>query len=277
MLYIGHIENLRMGQAFVDYINGFNISCQIKPVDSGCEIWLVNSEQRLKTLDEFEQFMANPNQPKYLEASWSTPNQQINYGNTSGFNRELLTNIISKSSLFVSIIFISCVMIYFVFNFINHDFYQWFKITEGYQSLSLNQPWRYITPALIHFSLLHITFNLLWWWQLGGLIEMKQSKSHIILLFLLAAVIPNLAQYFISGPNFGGLSGVVYALFGYCWILGKYKPSLGVSIQPAVFGIALVWLVAGYFDVLGLSVANTAHLAGLLVGCTLGWLETKKQ
>jgi len=276
MLYIGHLDNLRMGQAFVDYLNGLKISCQIKATDTGCEIWLLNSEQRIKTLEEFDQFVRNPNQPKYLAASWSTPNQQINYGNTSDLNRELLANIISKSSLFVSVIFLSCLFLFFMYNFINNDFYQWFKITQGYQSLSLNQPWRFITPALIHFSALHIVFNLLWWWQLGGMIEMKQSKSHIILLFLLAAIIPNIAQYFISGPNFGGLSGVVYALFGYCWILGKYKPKLGVTIQPTVFGIALIWLVAGYFDVFGISVANTAHLLGLIVGCSLGWIETKR-
>lgn len=276
MIYIGHIDNLRMGQAFVDYINGFSISCQIRAIDNGCEIWLIDNEQHIKTFQEFEQFIANPNQSKYFAASWSTPNQQINYGSTNSFNRELLTNIISKSSFFVTLISISCVCFFFIYSFVNPDFYEWFKITNGYQSLSFYNPWRFITPAIMHFSALHITFNLLWWWQLGSLIEMKQSKYHLILLFLLSAIISNLAQYVITGPNFGGLSGVVYALFGYCWILGKYKPSIGVTIQPTIFGIALIFLIAGYFDFLGMNIANTAHLTGLFVGCMLGWVEVKK-
>lgn len=28
--------------------------------------------------------------------------------------------------------------------------------------------WRYFTHALMHFSLMHILFNLLWWWYLGA-------------------------------------------------------------------------------------------------------------
>lgn len=31
--------------------------------------------------------------------------------------------------------------------------------------------WRYFTHALMHFSLMHILFNLLWWWYLGGAVE----------------------------------------------------------------------------------------------------------
>ncbi|VED45788.1 Rhomboid protease glpG [Raoultella terrigena] len=31
--------------------------------------------------------------------------------------------------------------------------------------------WRYFSHALMHFSLMHILFNLLWWWYLGGAVE----------------------------------------------------------------------------------------------------------
>lgn len=33
--------------------------------------------------------------------------------------------------------------------------------------------WRYFTHALMHFSLMHILFNLLWWWYLGGAVEKR--------------------------------------------------------------------------------------------------------
>jgi len=280
MFYIGRVNNLRMAQAFIDYANGLGATCQLKEADVGCEIWLLNGSKRLMTVKEFELFLANPNNNKYLAASWQTPNQQIDFDNNNDHNKKpnriLLANIISKSSVFVVIIFAVCMLIYFLNGRVSFDLFQYLKITADSQELSVAQPWRLVTPALIHFSTLHITFNLIWWWQLGGLVEMKQSTVKLITLFLLSAIISNLAQYMATGPNFGGLSGVVYALFGYCWMLGKHKPSLGISMPPAVFGFALVWLVAGYFEVLGMNIANTAHVVGLIVGCVLGWFESQK-
>lgn len=280
MYYIGLVNNLRMAQAFIDYANGFGASCQLKDTDAGGEIWLLNGEKRLTTVAEFDEFIQNPNQNKYLAASWATPNKQIDFDTNNDLNKNpnriLVTNILSKTSLFVAIILITCWVLYFFDRSLHFNVYPYFKIAQEYQGLSMSQPWRLVTPALIHFSLLHITFNLIWWWQLGGLVEMKQSTTKLVTLFMLSAIISNLAQYVTTGPNFGGLSGVVYALFGYCWMLGKYKPSLGISMQPAMFGIALTWLVAGYFNVLGLNIANTAHLVGLVVGCGLGWFESKK-
>jgi len=280
MFYIGRVNNLRMAQAFIDYANGLGATCQLKEADEGCEIWLLNGSKRLMTVKEFELFLATPNNNKYLAASWATPNQQIDFDNNNDHNKNpnriLLANIISKSSVFVVIIFAVCMFIYFLNGRVSFDLFQYLKITADSQELSVAQPWRLVTPALIHFSTLHITFNLIWWWQLGGLVEMKQSTFKLITLFLLSAIISNLAQYMATGPNFGGLSGVVYALFGYCWMLGKHKPSLGISMPPAVFGFALVWLVAGYFEVLGMNIANTAHVVGLIVGCVLGWFESKK-
>jgi GlpG protein len=275
MYYIGLVNNLRMAQAFIDYANGFGASCLLKDADEGCEIWLLNGGEHLEVIKEFEEFVAYPNQNKYLAASWTTPNQQIDFDinndTNKNTNRILIANILSKTSIFVAIILMTCWGLYMF-----QPPFHYFSITPDNQGLSVSQPWRLITPALVHFSILHITFNLIWWWQLGGLVEMKQSTTKLVTLFMLSAIISNLAQYWVTGPNFGGLSGVVYALFGYCWMLGKYKPSIGINIPPAVFGIALIWLVAGYFEVLGMKIANTAHLAGLIIGCGLGWFESKK-
>ncbi len=83
------------------------------------------------------------------------------------------------------------------------------------------QLWRYFTPALIHFSHLHIAFNLIFWWILASLIERVRGSGRLLGLLFLIAVISNTAQYVVSNAPFGGLSGVVYGLFGYVWIYGK--------------------------------------------------------
>ncbi len=40
-------------------------------------------------------------------------------------------------------------------------------------------------------------------------------------------------------------------------------------------GFMLLWLVLGFMDVFGLSIANGAHLGGLLVGLAQGWLDNR--
>ena len=132
-----------------------------------------------------------------------------------------------------------------------------------------SQPWRLITPMLLHFSILHIIFNLLWWADLGRLIERHQSSAQLLLVTLVTAGISNVAQFLHSGPLFGGLSGVVYGLLGYLWIYGRLNPGAGYALRREIVLFMLAWMVICF---VGLSsvVANAAHLAGLVSGCLLG-------
>ncbi|MDF1723195.1 MAG: rhomboid family intramembrane serine protease [Alcanivorax sp.] len=132
-----------------------------------------------------------------------------------------------------------------------------------------NQPWRLVTPMLLHFSLLHLLFNLLWWSDLGRLIERFQSSGQLVLVTLVTGITANVAQFFHTGPMFGGLSGVVYGLLGYLWIYGKVNPQSGYPLRREIVIFMLAWMVICF---VGLSsvVANAAHLAGLVSGCLLG-------
>ncbi|MCO4756441.1 MAG: rhomboid family intramembrane serine protease [Oceanospirillaceae bacterium] len=130
--------------------------------------------------------------------------------------------------------------------------------------------WRLFTPVFLHFSLLHIIFNLLWVWIVGSKIEYFQGRWALAGLVLFSGISSNLAQFYISGPLFGGMSGVVFALLGYAWLWDRRNPAKAVGLPPALFGFMIVWLVLGYSGLLegmGLgAIANTAHLAGLIAG-----------
>lgn len=133
------------------------------------------------------------------------------------------------------------------------------------------QWWRVITPAFIHFGIVHIAFNLIWWWSLGRQIETRFGSSTLMLLFLFSAIGSNVGQLIVSGSNFGGLSGVVYAVVGFVWWIGWLRPKWNLSLPNPVIGFLLVWLVLGYMDVLWVNMANTAHTVGLLSGCLFAW------
>ncbi|CSB21880.1 GlpG protein [Vibrio cholerae] len=137
------------------------------------------------------------------------------------------------------------------------------------------QIWRWVSHALLHFSVMHIAFNLLWWWQFGGDLEQRLGSVRLIKLFVVSAIISGAGQYWVEGANFGGLSGVVYALAGYLWILGQRAPQLGLSIPRSLMGFMLIWLVLGYVQPF-MAIANTAHLAGLISGVVLAWFDSQR-
>jgi GlpG protein len=148
---------------------------------------------------------------------------------------------------------------------------------------SKGEYWRFFTPALLHFSVLHIVFNTLWIWDIGGKLERILGSVVWSVGVVIIAVLSNVLQYQISGyPLFGGLSGVVYGLIGFAWLLPILSKRWPVIISKQLMVFFVVWLGIGYTpfpEMLGLgSIANTAHTIGLLSGLVLGvvyWLATK--
>jgi len=132
------------------------------------------------------------------------------------------------------------------------------------------QWWRWVTPIFVHFSVLHLVFNLLWTWELGRRIERLQQRRVLIALVLVTGVSSNLAQYLMTGPLFGGLSGVIFGLMGYTWLWDRLHPERGFGLPPALMVFMMIWLVlgvSGAIEAMGMgSIANTAHLIGLLSG-----------
>ncbi|MEM7195167.1 MAG: rhomboid family intramembrane serine protease [Pseudomonadota bacterium] len=136
--------------------------------------------------------------------------------------------------------------------------------------------WRLVTPIFLHFGLFHVVFNLLWTWELGRLIEARQGSLWLGVVVLISAVVSNLTQFHVSGPVFGGMSGVVYALFGYVWVQGQFNRRFGVRLNPPIVYLMVGWFVICWTGILeklfGLQVANTAHTAGLGVGILLSFV-----
>jgi len=142
------------------------------------------------------------------------------------------------------------------------------------------QVWRLITPIFIHFGLMHLAFNLTMTWQLGSLLERRFGPLHFSGLVLILAIVSNLAQFYTSGPAFGGLSGVLYGLFGYFWIGSKLNPYFGYQINPGAVKMLLIWFALCWVDFFGLlgdiKVANMAHTGGLITGMILAYLGSLK-
>lgn len=143
----------------------------------------------------------------------------------------------------------------------------WYELFQG-------QWWRLITPVFVHFGLLHLLFNMMWLWELGRAIEWRFGWTRLLLLVLVAGPISNIAELAWSGPLFGGMSGVVYALLTYIWMQGRFNPRSGLDVPRPIFAMMLAWYLLCWTGLLG-PVANMAHTGGLMIGAMWGYLDTR--
>ena len=267
-------NNRELAQIFVDYMQTKGVPLQVeKNNESNFDISLPQSAQTQENITQVElalnEFIQNPYAKKFLDASWRlgektgfSASQQVARNN---FTHRLWPYLGNIKKLTLSITLLCIVIFAFLLvmgsNVVLH--YLGFPLAGQF-----NQIWRYITPIFIHFSAMHIIFNLMWWWYLENMIETRRSKNTLLEILLLSGIISNIAEYMATGPFFGGLSGVVYALMGYVWLCGRYRPKLGLALDNVMMGIAIIWLIAGFTELLG-PIANIAHLVGLIVGLLL--------
>lgn len=267
------LNNARVAQAFIDYMASRHISIQMSPEGEGrVALWLIDAQHQVETEAELNRFLSEPNHKRYQAASWDvaeTRNSQFHYHTPS-----FLSMIKAKAGPVTLSIMLLCVVIFALQQLgFNQQIFQMlhFPALDGQQW----QLWRWLSHAVLHFSVMHIAFNILWWWQLGGDIEKKLGGLKLLQIFAISSALSGAGQYWVEGANFGGLSGVVYALVGYLWVVSTKAPQLGLTIPRQIVGFMLIWLVLGYMQPF-MAIANTAHLAGLIAGVGIGWIDSMK-
>ena len=134
---------------------------------------------------------------------------------------------------------------------------------------------RLVTPIFLHFGMLHFIFNSLWLAMLGSRIEGYFGGLHLLALVVISGIVSNLSQAWWSGSVlFGGMSGVVYALIGYLWIVNKVYPTHNTALPKGIVPFMIGWLVLCMTPIvsfiMGAGIANAAHVGGLLCGMLLG-------
>ncbi|MBB1439139.1 rhomboid family intramembrane serine protease GlpG [Shewanella sp. SG41-4] len=275
MIEIGQLPNARAAQAFIDYLKGLNIQCHAVTHFQGVGLVITNPADENQARAELIEFAKNPYDSKYLQASWDNgaTDTKFDYGPGA---KGLIQQFMTGAGPLTLVCFFACVAVFAGMNLGFADaIFTKLSFFSAVADSDVNQVWRVFTPSLMHFSAMHIIFNLLWWWYLGGKIETNLGTRPLLFLLVVAGTLPNIVQFYMTGPNFGGLSGVVYAVVGYTWLMGIRKPSCGISLPQSYMGFMLVWLVLGFTDVLGMPIANGAHIAGLCVGLAQALFDSR--
>jgi GlpG protein len=139
------------------------------------------------------------------------------------------------------------------------------------------QIWRYITHSLVHLSEAHILFNLLWWWQFAAIIERYLGSFKLLLIFFIATLLTGVAQNAMSGPNFFGLSGVVYAVLAYVFAANKFTQPSPLDLPNGFLYSLLIGIAIGFVSpFFGVYMGNTAHITGLILGLIWGFNDARR-
>lgn len=286
MRHIGSFTNEAQARFFTDFLLSRDIRSHLEPeADRTWSVWIRDEDQITEAQLALERFKANPTAPEFQKA----PEEAARARRAEAEDLEKYRRRIrSRRSLFLKfgrysigpltfVLMLVCVYVA-VFSKLgaNDDWLRPWHISDPENMSGQFLPevlhgqfWRLFTPIFIHYGILHIVFNMLWFYELGSMIEARQSSLFLLGFIAVSAALSNVVQYHFAGPNFGGMSGVVYALGGYVWIRGKYDRSSGLYISPQNVAILVVWLVFCFSPVMK-GVANYAHFVGLVVGMAWG-------
>lgn len=286
MRQIGSFTNEAQARFFTDFLLSREIRSHLEPeADRTWSIWIRDEDQIAEAQSALDRFKANPTAPEFQKAPEAAARvRQAEAEDLEKYRRRIR----SRRSLFIKfgkygigpLTFILMLVCAYVAVFsklgANEDWLRPWLISDP-ENMSgqflpevlHGQVWRLFTPIFIHFGLLHIVFNMLWFYELGSMIEARQNSFFLFGFIAVSAALSNLAQYHFAGPNFGGMSGVVYALGGYVWIRGKYDRNSGLYLSAQNVAILIVWLIFCFSPMMK-GVANYAHFAGLVVGMIWG-------
>lgn len=163
----------------------------------------------------------------------------------------------------------------------NVDGRAWVSWTElpGDWSLLIRRPWTLITYMFVHFSFLHILFNMLWLYWLGRIFLEFFSPKQLTGLYLLGGwggavlflIATCLLPYFTSQPItfylYGASASIVAIVVATAVYVPDYKIGLLFLGEVSIKWIALFTVLISLISLDGGNVGgNIAHIGGAIVG-----------
>jgi len=285
---IGHLDSDKDARTFGDFLYVQGIETEFEEDGPRWAIWVKSDDHLAQASRLLEEFRANPRDPRFQAGSPAEKLRQRAKADDDAYQKRM----VSAKALFPGlasygfgvltyVLIIGCIVVFFMSN-MGRDVPRIANllISEGGRGLvevKRGEVWRLVSPIFIHFGALHIIFNMLILRDLGSLFEARLGTGYFGLFVIVTAAVSNFAQYAITHhPLFGGMSGVVYGLIGYCWIRGRFDPASGVGLSKQAWIESIIWFAAGFIFFRHF-IANYAHAGGLLLGMAWAFVDSKRR
>jgi len=147
--------------------------------------------------------------------------------------------------------------------------------------------WTFLTSMFMHGGFFHLAVNMLSLFFVGSLVEKIIGRKRYFLFYILSGILAGVFFVLLSLIFTSDLSsyavGASGALFGLIGLLMLLTPNLPVYVMFIPIPVKMKYAAPGMLVILWLisvagnvSIGNTAHLGGLIVGLLYGvFLRTK--
>jgi GlpG protein len=285
---------------FADYLLTLGIKTRVDERPEGALLWIYNEDDVARASAELQGYLSRPDDPRYqkaVDAAEAIRRREHERDKEYRKNYREVSDLWAQPGLrrrpLTMILIATCVFVFFMQESsinrgaveANLGFSTAYRDQEGrahgngLNDITNGQVWRLVTPIFLHFGILHLVFNVWALSSISTIIEVRRGTLRLAALVLTSAIVSNLGQFLYTEriepgvPHpFGGISGVVCALFGYVWMKGLYEPEQGMMLHPNSVTTFLMFIVLCMTGWMG-PIANAAHVVGLLVGVALGVLR----
>ena len=289
---------------FCDYLLTLNIATRLLPEGEETGLWVCDEDKIDLARQEYRRFVEQPTDPRFDQAPGiarelrrKEDQQEKDYRRRTVRLRDRMDGNAASAAdrpLTIALIVIAVLVtlgsnfgketsaITLALSIAPYEMVGKKPFIPDLTALTSGELWRAVTPIFLHFDILHLVFNAMMLLSLGGRIEASRGTLRFLALVLVLAVASNLCEYylewditknpplrFMESPLFGGLSGVIYGLFGYAWMKMRFAPELGLGLGRETIIIMLGWFVLCLLGLVG-SIANVAHASGLILGILIG-------
>lgn len=264
--------------------------------DGNSEIWVKEEDHFRTTLEAFNQFLINPDNPKYADAVEATHRRiQDEEKQRREDQQRKLTEVSQRRSPVVGIgpmtktVMILCLLVAILTNFgdprerdqganralqfLAVDRPQSTELEALFQSdrdslqvrlasILSGEVWRLVTPIFIHYGLSHFLLNMLMFVQFGRMVEERYGTVWLGVLVVVTAIVSNSAQAIVPADMGGAVpgfsSGIIISRFG--------------GLSGVIFGAFGFVLIKQYLDPSSgffLPQLTIALMLGYMVFCML--------
>ncbi|MFT7490551.1 MAG: GlpG protein [Pseudohongiellaceae bacterium] len=275
----------------LEHLSNLNISSRVTEERGEQQLWIAEQEKLLATAELSAQWVAGkllleqePSLPAYATPSIGSTELELKVSERKYYKLAVGLHFAKLLPVTLGLILLGLIGTAlisadrqqlsfaepFLFQGLSENYFV--SLSEG---LAAGEYWRFVTPTFLHFGFLHVLFNALILWEVGRRIELAKGSLHYLGFILLASVVSNMSQYSVMNNSiFGGLSGVVYGVIGYVAVYQEFIKHPVLQFNKATIVFFIVWLLLGVFGVIDVfiegSIANAAHVSGLLAGAIFG-------
>ncbi|MHB9860424.1 rhomboid family intramembrane serine protease [Streptomyces sp. YIM S03343] len=134
------------------------------------------------------------------------------------------------------------------------------------EGVAEGQPYRLLTSMFLHGGFIHILFNMLSLWWIGGPLEAALGRARYLALYLVSGLAGSALTYLIAPPTTAsvGASGAIFGLFAATAVL---MHRLNYDMRPVIALLAVNLVIT--FGVP--NIAWQAHIGGLVAGGAIGY------